>query len=102
MTEILLNNFYCVLCMMACVWLASLFLRDVSLVDRFWGMGFVVVAISTFYHDGQSNIRALLLLVMTLVWGLRLSIFLTKRNWGKVKMRVMCKYDSIRENIFLS
>lgn len=65
------------------VWLASLVRRDASLVDRFWGAGFVLLA--AFYvvtGSADGNPLHLTALTLTGVWGLRLSLFLTRRNWG--------------------
>jgi steroid 5-alpha reductase family enzyme len=67
------------------VWLASLLQRDASLVDRFWGLGFIAVAWYERYHrDGASlTWPSALLLALVTIWGLRLSLYLTLRNWGK-------------------
>jgi steroid 5-alpha reductase family enzyme len=64
-------------------WLASLRLRDASIVDRFWGGGFAMVAVSSFVYVQPGGWRAGLLALMSIVWGLRLSIYLTLRNWGR-------------------
>lgn len=63
-------------------WLGSLRYRDASLVDRYWGGGFVIVAASTFLYSGYDSFRDGLLLGLTAIWGLRLSAYLTWRNWG--------------------
>lgn len=70
--------------MMTLMWLWSLLLRDSSIVDPFWGTGFVVVAwfYAAFTFQG-SQARSLLLLVMVSIWGLRLSIYLLARNRDK-------------------
>jgi steroid 5-alpha reductase family enzyme len=64
-------------------WLASVLLEDASLVDRFWGAGFALVALVSFAYLDSATPRAVLLLVMAVIWGLRLSIYLTWRNWGQ-------------------
>jgi steroid 5-alpha reductase family enzyme len=68
--------------MMVLVWFASLARRDASLVDRFWGFGFVVVAALGAWLGAGHPPRKVLLLSLVAVWGLRLSIHLTRRNWG--------------------
>ena len=62
------------------LWLISIRLRDVSFIDSFWPLGMVLLAVSTFVqaHDGAPH-RKLLLLVLTSLWGLRLSIHLFTR-----------------------
>ncbi len=64
-------------------WLASLWFRDASLVDRYWGGGFVLVAAVTMALAYDGGWRGPLLFAMSAAWGLRLSIYLTWRNWGK-------------------
>ncbi len=63
-------------------WIASVFLSDASIVDRFWGAGFVLVAFITLLLFGQPGDRSWLLLALVTIWGLRLSLYLSWRNWG--------------------
>lgn len=71
--------------MMTLGWIFSLLRRNVTIVDSLWGLGFVLVAVTTFWMgDGYSG-RSLLILIMTTAWGLRLCVFLTWRNWGQVE-----------------
>lgn len=66
-----------------CIWLASLVRRDASLVDRFWGTGFVLLA--GFYAwtapASPAGPYAGVAFAATAVWGVRLSLYLTWRNW---------------------
>jgi steroid 5-alpha reductase family enzyme len=65
------------------LWLASIRLRDVSIIDPFWGLGFVVIAwIAGLTTDGDMG-RRLLLVGLTSIWGLRLFVYLLWRNRGK-------------------
>lgn len=70
--------------LMTALWLLSLVLRDSSIVDIFWGTCFVML--NGFYFamtpDGFSTRKWLLSALVTL-WGLRLSIYILYRNWGK-------------------
>ena len=72
-----------VLILFTLLWLLSVRLKNVSIVDLFWGVGFVVV--NAFYvgMSGDLTPRKLLMLVLVTVWGARLSIYLTWRNRGK-------------------
>jgi steroid 5-alpha reductase family enzyme len=64
-------------------WLLSLPLRDASVIDPFWGLGFIIAALSyLLLADGFSG-RGVLVFVLTCVWGLRLAVYLLVRNWGK-------------------
>jgi len=64
------------------LWLASLALRDASIVDIFWGPGFVLMG--WLYHLVSSPRTGLGLLacVLVTVWGLRLAGHLAVRNAG--------------------
>jgi steroid 5-alpha reductase family enzyme len=68
---------------MVALWALSLRLRDSSIVDIFWGVGFVGVAwISALASPGGAP-RARLAVGLTTAWGLRLAGYLASRNLGK-------------------
>ena len=71
-----------VLAAMVLVWILSLLKRDASVVDLFWGAGFVLVAWLACWLNHPVHERAWLMAVLTTVWGLRLSLYLLWRNWG--------------------
>jgi len=81
--------------LMTVLWLASVARRDASLVDPFWGTGFVVVAWLACALQESVGSRALLLAVLTTLWGLRLSLFLLRRNWGHGEDR---RYRAMRDH----
>ncbi|WP_290652531.1 DUF1295 domain-containing protein [Aquisalimonas sp.] len=67
--------------LMVLVWIASLIRGDASLVDRFWGAGFVLLAWVYWLTAGAPALGLLMVLAVTL-WGLRLSGYISWRNWG--------------------
>lgn len=68
---------------MILMWALSLALRDASIVDIFWGAGFVIIAlVSYFFTEGFSG-RKILILALVAVWGLRLALHIFFRNRGK-------------------
>ncbi|MUH51324.1 MAG: DUF1295 domain-containing protein [Actinobacteria bacterium] len=68
---------------MLSTWLLSIIVKNASIVDIVWGLGFVMVAwVARFSADGDSA-RQWLLVAMVSVWGLRLSGYLFWRNHGK-------------------
>jgi steroid 5-alpha reductase family enzyme len=71
-----------VLALVTALWAVSVAARDTSIVDVFWGSGFVVVAWVGFAL-GEGGGRRLLLALLVTVWGLRLSLHLARRNLGK-------------------
>ena len=80
--SIFITNLAAVMAMMFAVWLLSLIKGDASIVDVFWGLGFVVVAWLTFLQaDGYLG-RKVLITVLTTLWGLRLALHILIRNWG--------------------
>ena len=64
------------------LWLVSLRLRDVSIVDIYWGVGFAQIAIITAALADGWPWRQLLLTQLTVLWGLRLGFYLFWRNAG--------------------
>ena len=65
------------------LWLWSVLIKNVSIVDIFWGFGFVVVNAFYVFNLEQIAPRNLLLLLVVSIWGLRLTIYLAVRNIGK-------------------
>jgi steroid 5-alpha reductase family enzyme len=69
---------------MVLLWLASLALKNSSIVDIFWGTGFVITAWAAFLlTPGGFAARKTLLVALVTIWGLRLSLHILARNWGK-------------------
>jgi steroid 5-alpha reductase family enzyme len=76
-------------------WLASLPLRDASLVDRLWSLLFVAAALAYAWFGAFGTARVLLVLVPLSLWALRLALHITLRNWGAGEDR---RYQQIRRN----
>jgi steroid 5-alpha reductase family enzyme len=64
------------------LWLASLALRDASIVDIFWGAGFALIACVAAWISDGAPARRLLVAALVTLWGLRLAHHLFRRNWG--------------------
>lgn len=69
--------------LMLVTWLVSVARRDASIVDIVWGLGFVVVVWAVFATTDGNQTRRILLVAMTMIWGLRLATHLFLRNRGK-------------------
>jgi len=66
------------------LWLLSLILRNSSIVDIFWGMGFIIIFwLGALLVPGDMPARSILLGVIVSIWGLRLSLYIYQRNHGK-------------------
>lgn len=81
--QIYFLNLGVILAMMSILWIISVTVKNVSIVDLFWGFGFVLSAHVYFFCTDGFGWRKLLLLLLTTIWGLRLSIYLAWRNIGK-------------------
>jgi steroid 5-alpha reductase family enzyme len=68
--------------LMALTWVASVIRRDASLVDRIWGFAFIVAAYAAAINAGLFTTRTLVVLTAVTLWGGRLSLYLTWRNYG--------------------
>jgi len=71
-----------IIAMMTALWVLSLILKNSSIVDIFWGIGFVIINLAAYYSSQQTIQQTLLTIIVTL-WGLRLSIHIYLRNHGK-------------------
>jgi steroid 5-alpha reductase family enzyme len=81
--ELLLLNLGVALGAMLALWLASLALRDVSIVDAWWGPGFALLAWVDVAATGAGHHRPLLVAALVTLWGLRLGGYLLWRNRGR-------------------
>jgi steroid 5-alpha reductase family enzyme len=68
---------------MTLIWLISLAKKDSSIVDIFWGLGFVILALTYFFLAPGFAPRKTLVTALVVIWGLRLSIRIFRRNWGR-------------------
>jgi steroid 5-alpha reductase family enzyme len=64
------------------VWRIGVRMRDMSIIDIFWGPGFVLVALVTLAIGEAPLGRRMLLAGLVGAWGLRLGFYLARRNLG--------------------
>ena len=64
------------------LWAISVAVKDASLVDIFWGFGFLLVGAVCLYLAPVKTPYLVLLAAMPIIWGLRLTLYLGKRNLG--------------------
>lgn len=81
--NILLNGSLLVLILMTILWIVSIFLKNVSIVDTFWGLGFVMLTWFYYFQTDGFITRKIILLILVTIWGLRLSFYIGWRNWGE-------------------
>ena len=76
-------------------WLVSVFKKDVSFVDSLWSLFFLIAA-AVFAIEAQAlSVKGMLVFALVAIWSLRLSIYITARNWGEPEDY---RYQSIRAN----
>ena len=76
-------------------WIISIYLKDSSIVDIVWGLGFIVIAITNSLYFEINSIRQLLILIVVTIWGARLSGYLAIRNANKPED---WRYQKFRQN----
>jgi len=58
-------------------------IKNNSIVDIGWGFGFILITIYTFFFSELITVRSLLVSLLVIIWGSRLSYHILKRNWKK-------------------
>jgi steroid 5-alpha reductase family enzyme len=83
MTTLLFTTFALTFAAMFLLWLLSLKLKNASIVDIWWGLGFVLIAWASYALTESYQPRKLLVCTLVTIWGLRLAWHLWRRNRGK-------------------
>lgn len=73
-------------------WLISVARKNVDIVDTLWSLLFLL-AVVMYAGLEPETVRGRSLLVLVTIWALRLSIYITARNWGHEEDR---RYQAIR------
>ncbi len=82
MSLILIYTAYATLLLFVITFLLSIIIRNNSIVDIVWGLGFVAIAWIANSFAIPSFANQLILWYVT-VWGLRLALHILYRNWGR-------------------
>jgi steroid 5-alpha reductase family enzyme len=64
-------------------WVVSLVIQDVSIIDVFWGLGFVLVSAAAIWRHGAPDRRGLLIFTIVTAWAVRLALHLFLR-WRRL------------------
>ncbi|MDR7332132.1 DUF1295 domain-containing protein [Roseateles asaccharophilus] len=73
-------------------WAVSVPLRDASLADRVWA-SFIAVPAALYVLMLGADARLMVMLTLLLAWALRLTFYVSRRNWGHGEDR---RYQAIR------
>ncbi|MFC1665892.1 DUF1295 domain-containing protein [Pseudomonadota bacterium] len=91
----LLLSAICLLGIALALWLTSLRIAKVSLIDSFWSLMILACAVIFFQVGPNPGARGYLVLVLLVIWAIRLSVHITWRNWGQPED---LRYQVIRSN----
>jgi steroid 5-alpha reductase family enzyme len=81
--QVYIQGFLIIMAIMTLLWIISIIIRNVSIVDIFWGTGFVITCGYYFMNSYGNESRKIFLMILVAIWGLRLSVYLAWRNLGK-------------------
>jgi len=68
--------------LMFSTWVISVIVKNASIVDIVWGLGFVVTGWVSFAVGDGDETRSSVLVILVSLWGLRLAGYLARRNLG--------------------
>jgi len=81
--QLMLSSAFLALSLILWVWLLSLRLWDASIIDIFWGIGFLLIAALCLAAGDGAPGRRVVLATMAGLWGLRLAVHIGRRNHGR-------------------
>ena len=67
----------------AIAWLVSVVIRNVAFVDSLWSLFFLVAALTFAFAADSLGPRGMLVTILVAIWAIRLSVYITARNWGE-------------------
>ena len=76
----MLHAFIITLSYFTLFFIVATIIKNNSIVDIGWGLGFVVVSWIMFFINGNYNLSAIIVNIMVSLWGLRLFYYILKRN----------------------
>ena len=81
---------------MLVLWLLSLKIKDVSIIDMFWGAGFGLIALLCLALSEVRTPYLILLTALPVLWSIRYTYYIIWRNWGHGEDS---RYTNIRSNV---
>ncbi|MFM7410689.1 MAG: DUF1295 domain-containing protein [Actinomycetota bacterium] len=80
--DVMLASAIAIATLMLSTWVISVVVKNASIVDIVWGLGFVVTGWVSFAVGDGDDTRGWVLAVLVSLWGLRLAGYLARRNIG--------------------
>ena len=66
-------------------YVVALVLKRNDVADIAWGLGFIVATAVALLRQDIFTVRAVMVFAMVVLWGVRLSVHVSIRNWGKAE-----------------
>ncbi len=82
-TDLLITSAITIFAYMIIFYIIAQAVRDNSIVDIGWGLGFIVVTLVLMFSLKTINLSEIIMLIMIVAWGLRLGVYIFIRNVGK-------------------
>jgi len=76
-------------------WLLSILLKNAGIADSLWPVFFILLGLTYILNAPDPNGRAWLVFFLVGLWGTRLGVYITGRNWGEAEDR---RYRAMRAN----
>ncbi len=83
MPYLIISSGLIIIIFMTAVWLLSIYKNDMSIVDGFWGLGFIVITHFWFFRLEEIYPKQFIVTYLITLWGLRLATHIFFRNWNK-------------------
>ncbi|WP_306252338.1 DUF1295 domain-containing protein [Parvularcula sp. IMCC14364] len=96
MLTMIMTNFVIMLMIFIFVWAISVVIKNASIVDILWGPACAGPAVLTYFLADGTEPRALVLTILTALWGGRLGLYLARRNLGHGED---FRYVAMRESV---
>ena len=79
---LIFTNLAIVLALLTVLWIVSVRIKDASIIDIAWGPACAAPAVLTYFRTEGADPRALVLMLLSVLWAARLGVYLAQRNLG--------------------
>lgn len=83
MVQYFIGSFITVIVFFTIVYIVAQIKNNNSIVDMGWGIGFILIAIHGLLTSSTITLAGYVISSMVFIWGLRLFLYISVRNWGK-------------------
>ena len=78
-----LYGLFAALLLPSLTWIVSLFKGDASIIDSLWSLIFLTMCAIWFFAHEYTTPRSVIVFALVALWAVRLSAYITWRNWGE-------------------